>query len=1063
METLTPLRRHTRADTAAPPGVDSQALARALEGRIAGEVRFSDGDRALWATDASNYRQTPIGVVLPRDADDIVAAIATAREFGAPVLLRGGGTSLAGQCCNTAVVIDASKYVNRVLEIDTANRRARVEPGTILDDLRHEAERYGLTFGPDPATHNRNTLGGMIGNDSCGVHSVMAEFYGPGSRVADNLEELEIVTYDGLRMRVGPTSEDELERIISGGGRRGQIYSAMRDLRDRYAERLRTRYPHIQRRVSGYNLPELLPDKGFNVARALVGTESTCVAVLQATLTLIDNPRARALAVLGYPSVYDAGDHVPRIREAKPIGLEGIDDLLVQFMRKKGLDIQYLGLLPEGGGWLLVEFGGESREDAKAHAQRLLDALRKEGNAPTMKLYDDPADEEKIWKVREAGLGATAFVPGEPDSWPGWEDSAVPVDKVGAYLRDLRALFDKYDLHPSLYGHFGQGCIHCRVPFDLYTARGIQAYRDFTHEAAELVCKKYGGSLSGEHGDGQSRADLLPIMFGDDLVQAFREFKAIWDPDWKMNPGKIVDPNSRTSDLRLGTSYHPWEPETHFKFPDDRGSFARAALRCVGVGECRRHEGGTMCPSYMVLHEEEHTTRGRAHMLFEMLRGETIDTTWRNEPVKDALHLCLSCKGCKGDCPVNVDMATYKAEFLAHYYAGRLRPRSAYAFGLVYWWARAASLAPQLVNFVTHAPGVSALAKRIAGMAPEREVPRFAPRTFKQWFRDHERERLASGRAASARESSARANTDRVVLWADTFNNHFFPETLAAAVEVLESAGVEVTVPRASLCCGRPLYDFGMLGPAKQLLYQILGTLRPEIEAGTPIVGLEPSCVAVFRDELHNLMPHDQDARRLGQQVFTLGEYLATLGDRFQPPKLERQAIVHGHCHQKAIMRMDGELKMLDALGLDYTVLSSGCCGMAGSFGFEADKYLLSEEIGERVLLPAVRAAPANTLVIADGFSCREQIAQNTSRRALHTAQVLQLALHEGRKIQLNGRPPELAVRELRPRALTRPTAAAVAITAAVGGLALLGGALAARAARNRLTAARAASPALGR
>jgi Fe-S oxidoreductase len=552
-------------------------------------------------------------------------------------------------------------------------------------------------------------------------------------------------------------------------------------------------------------------------------------------------------------------------------------------------------------------------------------------------------------------------------------------------------------------------------------------------------------------------------MFGDDVVQAFREFKAIWDPGWKMNPGKIVDPNPRTSDLRLGTRYDPWEPETYFKFPDDRGSFARAALRCVGVGECRRHDGGTMCPSYMALHEEEHTTRGRAHLLFEMLRGETIARTWSNEPVKDALHLCLSCKGCKGDCPVNVDMATYKAEFLAHYYEGRLRPRSAYAFGLVYWWARAASLAPHLVNFVTHAPGLSMAAKFIAGMAPEREVPRFAPRTFKQWFHEHERERAARGDANSARESSSRVLTDRVILWADTFNNHFFPETLAAAVEVLESAGVEVMVPRASLCCGRPLYDFGMLGPAKQLLYQILGTLRPDIEAGTPIVGLEPSCVAVFRDELHNLMPHDQTARRLGQQVFTLGEYLSRLGERYSPPKLERRAIVHGHCHQKAIMKMDGELRLLDVLGLDYTVLDSGCCGMAGSFGFEADKFQLSEQIGERVLLPAVRAAPESTLIVADGFSCREQISQNTSRRALHTAQVLQLALHEGRKVQLDGRPPELAVRELRPRALARPTAASLAITAAVGAGALLGGTLAWHATRGRVAAAREALGARGR
>ncbi|HET7565082.1 MAG TPA: FAD-binding and (Fe-S)-binding domain-containing protein, partial [Gemmatimonadaceae bacterium] len=673
--------------------IDVAALELALRKRITGEVRFSDGDRALWATDASNYRQIPIGVVLPRDADDVVETIATARQYDAPVLVRGGGTSLAGQCCNAAVVIDMSKYMTHVLEIDPSAKRARVEPGIVLDDLRDAAQPYGLTFGPDPATHDHNTLGGMIGNDSCGIHSVMSEFYGPGVRTAEQVEELEILTYDGLRMRVGRTSDAELERIISEGGRRGEIYRRMRDLRDRYAEQIRTRFPHIQRRVSGYNLTELLPENGFNVARALVGSECTCVTVLEATLTLMHNPPHRALLVLGYPTVYDAGDHVPEIRTFRPIGLEGIDEMLVEDMRKKGLNTKDIGLLPEGQGWLLVEFGGETREEAKALAQHAADALKKLPNPPTMMLYDSPDDEHRIWEVRESGLGATAFVPGEPETWPGWEDSAVPVDKVGHYLRDLRALFSKYGYHPSLYGHFGQGCIHCRVAFGMKTADGIAKYRAFTQEAAELVVR-YGGSLSGEHGDGQARADLLPIMFGDELIEAFREFKAIWDPQWKMNPGKVVDPYSRTENLRLGTHYAPATPKTYFKFPNDNGSFAHAALRCVGVGECRRHEGGTMCPSYMVLREEKHTTRGRAHLLFEMLQGQVITDGWKSDEVKESLDMCLACKGCKGDCPVNVDMATYKAEFLSHYYEGKVRPRSQYAFGLIYWWARLASHMP---------------------------------------------------------------------------------------------------------------------------------------------------------------------------------------------------------------------------------------------------------------------------------------------------------------------------------------------------------------------------------
>jgi FAD/FMN-containing dehydrogenase/Fe-S oxidoreductase len=1040
IETLVPLTARPRGHPVASEPRQARALAEELSRRIRGEVRFGDGDRALYATDASNYRQLPIGVVVPRDVDDLVEAVAVARERNAPILIRGGGTSLAGQCCNEAVVIDASKYVNRVLEVDPANRRARVEPGTVLDDLRNAAKPHGLTFGPDPATHDHNTLGGMIGNDSCGVRSVMAEFYGPGARTAENVEELEILTYDGLRMRVGATTDEGYKRILREGGRRAEIYSALRAFRDRYAELIRERFPRILRRVSGYNLTELLPERGFNVARALVGSECTCVTVLEATVTLIPDPRARVLLVLGYPSVYDAGDHVPRIREAKPIGLEGMDDLLVEFMKRKDLDVSDLSLLPPGNGWLLVEFGGDSREDAKARARELMEELKRSDNAPTMKLYDDPADEAKIWKVREDGLGATAFVPDEPDSWPGWEDSAVPVDKVGAYLRDLRALFDRYDLHPSLYGHFGQGCIHCRIPFDLYTAEGIRRYREFTHDAAELVCNKYGGSLSGEHGDGQARADLLPIMFGDELVEAFREFKEIWDPRWKMNPGKVVDPNSRTGQLRLGTNYTPAEPETHFRFPDDRGSFARAALRCVGVGECRRHEGGTMCPSYMALREEKHATRGRAHMLFEMLRGEAVREGWKSEAVKESLDLCLACKGCKHDCPVNVDMATYKAEFLSHYYEGRIRPRHAYAFGLIDRWSRLAMLAPELVNFVTQTPGLSAAAKWAAGMAQERKIPRFAHRSFTSWFRD---------RATTDHEGTA----DRVILWPDTFNNYFFPSTLSAAVEVLEHAGVQVTIPEQPLCCGRPLYDFGMLDMAKARLRHILASLHGEIEAGTPVVGLEPSCISVFRDEMYNLFPTDQDALRLRAQTFTLGEYLSKRRTSFLPPRLERRAILHGHCHQKSVLTMDGDATMLNALGVDFDLLNSGCCGMAGSFGFEEDKYELSQRIGERVLLPKVREVPDDTLVISDGFSCREQIAQATGRKAMHMAEVLQLALHEGRDVRLNGEPPETVMQRLQPRALARPRAGALAITAAAAGAAVLGAMLAWRSASGLLHA----------
>ncbi|HEY2806480.1 MAG TPA: FAD-linked oxidase C-terminal domain-containing protein [Gemmatimonadales bacterium] len=989
---------------AEPESVQRESLARDLRSVIKGEVRFSDGDRALYATDSSNYRHTPIGVVLPRSAGDIERAVAVARRHRAPVLARGGGTSLAGQCCNVALVMDCSKYFNHVISIDAQRRQARVEPGTVLDTLRKATRVHGLTFGPDPSTHSRCTLGGMIGNNSCGTHSVMAEFYGPGSRTEDSVVELDVLTYDGLRFTVGPTSDAMYAAILEAGGRRAEIYRRLKALVTRHAGQIRSRFPNIQRRVSGYNLPALLPENGFNIARALCGTEGTCVTILEATVTLINEPRARAVVVLGYPDVESAGHDVPRIREFKPIGLEGMDDILTSHILKKNLNAQYLALLPEGRGWLLAEFGGESAEEACAKAEHLIHETRRHAGGPATRMIAGREEQEEIWKVRESGLGATAFVPGDPDSWEGWEDSAVPVERVGDYLRELRKLLDRHGLQTCLYGHFGQGCIHCRISFDFHTTAGIENYRAFTEAAAHLVVSM-GGSLSGEHGDGQSRGELLPIMFGEELVGAFREFKEIWDPEWRMNPGKVVTPESRSGHLRLGPDYQPWEPETHFQFPDDKGSFARATIRCVGVGECRRAEGGTMCPSYMVLREEKHSTRGRAHLLFEMLNGSPLEDGWKNEEVKESLDLCLSCKGCKGDCPVNVDIATYKAEFLSHYYEGRMRPRHAYAFGLIDRWARLAALAPRLVNAAGRTPGLRGIAKAAVGMAPERAFPVFAPRTFRSWF---------AGRRPS---SGGRP----VVLWVDTFNDHFHPGTLAAACEVLEQAGYAVTIPTERLCCGRPLYDYGMLDEAARRLRYILGQLAPAIDAGTPVVGLEPSCTAVFRDELRNLLPGEPRAQRLSELTRTLAELLGDNG--YEPPLIKRRAIMHGHCHHKAIMRRDADERLCRGLGLEAVELESGCCGMAGSFGFERGKYELSMSVGERKLLPAVRDAEPESLIMADGFSCREQIRQATGRRALHLAEVIQLALHpvdalgpDAEAASLRLAPPELIWRAPGPR-----------------------------------------------
>jgi FAD/FMN-containing dehydrogenase/Fe-S oxidoreductase len=975
MATPLPLSSHAKP-------VDSFARAAELEHElkrtIRGEVRFDRGSRALYATDGSNYRQIPIGLVVPRDADDVVAAVAACRKYDAPILPRGAGTSLAGQCCNVAVVLDFTKYMNRIVEIDPARRFARVQPGVVLDTLRNGAEAHQLTFGPDPSTHSRCTLGGMIGNNSCGTHSLLA------GKTVDNVEELRVLLYDGTQLTVGTTHASELDAIVNEGGRRGEIYSGLRTIRDRYADQIRARFPQIPRRVSGYNLDELLPEHGFNVARALVGTEGTCAVVLEAKVTLIHSPQHRALVGLGYPDAFAAADHVLEILEFHPIGLEGFEGNIIDGLHKKGAP--NLDLLPEGRGILLVEFGFDDSEEASQTAQRFIDRMRRITGAPTTRLYSK-SEARAMWKIRESGPRAAAAAPGAPLEWEGWDDSAVAPEKLGAYLRALRALLDTYGYRTAFYGHFGHGCIHMRVNFDLFTESGIRAYGEFVDRAADLVVS-YGGSLSGEHGDGQSRGALLPKMFGQEIMGAFREFKSIWDPGNRLNPHKVVDAYLPTENLRLGADYAPAQPKTHFAFPDDGGSLARATLRCVGLGECRKHDGGSMCPSYMVTLEEEHSTRGRAHMLFELLQGEVVPNGWKDEHVKHALDLCLSCKACKSECPTNVDIATYRAEFLSHYYERRRRPLHAYAFGMVDRWLRLGSLAPQLANFFARAPGVSPAVRRALHVAPERRLPQLSAVTFRQWAR---RNGVKEVRRADPLGSAARR--PHVLLWVDTFNNYLHPETSQAALAVLQAAGCDVIIPRRLLCCGRPLYDFGLLDRAKEYLRSILEELGECIDAGVPLVVLEPSCASVFRDELRNLFPTDERAARLRNQTFLLAEFLESRPTDYKPPRLARKILLHGHCHQKAIMSMGDEESLLRKMGVDLQSLDSGCCGMAGAFGFEADKFAISQAIGERVLLPAVRAAADETLIVSDGFSCREQIQQATGRTAMHVAEVLHLAI----------------------------------------------------------------------
>ncbi len=962
--------------------LDIARLEAELRARTTAEVRFDAGSRALYAGDASNYRQVPICVVIPRTIEDVIATVATAKAHGAPILSRGAGTSIAGQCCNVAVVMDFSKYLNKIIEIDSVRQIARVQPGVVLDDLRNAAEEFGLTFGPDPATHRWCTLGGMIGNNSCGVHSIMA------GRTVDNVEALDVLLYDGTRLTVGKDFVQGTDHHASDG-RAAEINRSLKTIAETYSGEIHRTFPDIPRRVSGYSIDQLLPENSFHVARSLVGSEGTLVTILEATVRLIPSPRKRVLLVAGFDDISTAGDCVPMVMSHKPIGLEGMDRRLTNAMVKKHLHPKQLAMMPGGEGWLLIEFGAGSAEVAHQAAEELANELKRDKHLVDLKIFDDPAEQKLIWTVRDSALGAVSRTPSEKDNWEGWEDSAVPPAKIGPYLRDFRKLLDMFGYSGAVYGHIGDGCMHNRIDWDPKSKEGIATWLEFVDEATDLVLS-YGGSISGEHGDGQARGALLPKMYGPKIMQAFEEFKTIWDPDWKMNPGKLIRPNGIGDNLRFGADYNPTQVKTHFEFPDDDGSFSRATERCVGAGVCRK-EDGVMCPSYMATRDEEHVTRGRAHLLFEMMRGDSpITGGWKDEQVKNALDLCLACKGCKGECPVHVDVATLKAEFLSHYYEGKVRPRAAYAMGLIYQASKVASRFPTLVNLVTQSPLTRSIAKKLAGIHPDRTIPKFAKQTFKSWFFSNsptsDRRRGLGGGAVS--------NERQVILWADTFNNHFHPETAIAAVKVLEDAGFAVKVYEKSMCCGRPLYDWGMLEKAKKQLAEILDVVKEDVAAGIPIVVLEPSCASVFRDELTNLFSKREEAKRLSEGTYLLGEFL----EKFAPEYLTSRrsgvlprdsALVQLHCHHHSIMDRDSECSVLRKNGIDAEQLDTGCCGMAGAFGFGEEHYDISQQIGELKLFPKIRLGSEKQIIVADGFSCREQIEQGTGRKTVHLADVL--------------------------------------------------------------------------
>nr|WP_309110754.1 FAD-binding protein [Saccharothrix sp.] len=871
-----------------------------LRAAVDGDVLADPASRALYSVDASNYRHVPRVVVRPRSVDDAIAAVAVAAEFDVPITNRGAGTSVAGNSAGSGLVVDFSRYLDRVISIDPETRTAVVQPGVVLDRLNDAARPHGLVFGPDPSTHSRCTVGGMIGNDACGAHSVA------WGKTSDNVHALDVLLPDGRRFDTRTPPALDLPDADPSW------------------------FPALDRRVSGYRL-DALPD----LARALVGTEGTCVTVLGATLKLVEAPKRRVLAVLGFDGPYDAADHAPLVRDLPVLAVEGIDVKLAESAGDSRL------LLPRGVSWLFVETADEDT----AHAAAAL--------APHSVVVTDPARQRALWRVREDGAGLATRMADGGEAWSGWEDAAVPPAKLGAYLREFDALLAGHGRRGVTYGHFGEGCLHVRIDFDLRSG-----YREFLEAAADLVVA-HGGSLSGEHGDGQARSELLTRMYPKAAIEAFGRFKRAFDPDNRMNPGRIVDPLPLDADLRVVVAPPVIPTRAALALHADGGDLAAATRRCVGVGKCLNTSGGVMCPSYRVTREEKHSTRGRARLLFEMLGGQVVRDGWRSTEVRDALDLCLGCKGCKRDCPVDVDMATYKAEFLHHHYRRRARPLSHYSMGWLPLWLRMG-----LVNRVT-----SRFA-RFAGVAAERPLPTPAHRTFQRSFRPE-------------------AGDDRVLLFPDTFTNYFEPGIGHDATAVLRHVGQAVEVPRQAVCCGLTWFSTGQLDMARRTIKRTARVLRPWTSANVPVVGLEPSCTAFLRSDALEVAGDDPDVKLLAESVRTFAEHVSPL---LEPLPANGSAVVQPHCHQYAESGTAADRELLERAGVTASMVS-GCCGLAGNFGFEKGHYEVSMAVAELELLPAVRAAAEGTAVVADGFSCRTQVRQASTAKPVHTASLVARAL----------------------------------------------------------------------
>jgi FAD/FMN-containing dehydrogenase/Fe-S oxidoreductase len=960
----------TVSTTATGPSADSAVsaaeLAAALREAGVAQADTSVRRRAEYSSDASNYRVVPSVVAYPRHPDEIVAALAVARELGVPLVPRGGGTSIAGNSISTGIVLDTSKHLNHVLAVDPEERTARVEPGAVLDDITRAAAKHGLRFGPDPSTHSRCTIGGAIGNNACGSRALR---YG---RTADNVVALDVVTGDGTRFTAG--------RGDAAGGPLAELHNLV----GAGLATIRTEFGRFTRQVSGYSLEHLLPENGFDVARFLAGTEGTLGLTLEATVRLVEAPRATALAVLGYPDMAAAAEAVPALLPHLPVALEGLDSRLVDVVRAQRGPAA-VPSLPNGGGWLFIETAGSSAAEARDAAAR----LAADGACLDSAIYTGAAA-TALWRIREDGAGLGGRTPAGKPAWPGWEDSAVPPAKLGPYLRELSALLTSHGVDGIMYGHFGDGCIHMRIDFPLDSRPSV--LRSFMTDATRLAAR-YGGSASGEHGDGRARSELLPLQYSAAALTLFGAVKGLFDPDNVLNPGVLVNPAPLDADLRIPAA-RSLTSGLGFRYPNDRDDLATAVHRCTGVGKCRADStaaGGVMCPSFLATRDEKDSTRGRARVLQELANGSLV-SGWSAPALESSLDLCLSCKGCASDCPTGIDMATYKAEALYQRYRGKRRPAAHYALGWLPRWASVAGVAPSLANLGMRAGPLAALGKRLGGIDQRRDLPRFAKRSFRKWFASRPSPGTAgtSGTTGTSGTSGTTGTTGKpVLLWVDTFTNAFSPEVGQAAVRVLEAAGYSVQLTPRQVCCGLTWISTGQLDGARRQLRRTLRALGPALDASIPIVGLEPSCTAALRHDAGRLLPaSDPRAAALSSSVVTLAELLRAT-DGWTPPDLSGvTGVAQPHCHHHAVLGWSTDAALLAEAGAAVESVG-GCCGLAGNFGVEEGHYDVSVAVAETALLPAVRAAGPDATVLADGFSCRTQLDELANVHGKHLAEVL--------------------------------------------------------------------------